>query len=133
MGNLITMSLNKTFTMRRFTVLIISLFIYSNLSAQDKLLVAEGTAPNLYISHIVEPKENYYSVGRMYNVSPKDLAPYNNLTFETGLSLGQTLKIPLGPNNFSQGEAYAISFVLVLLAVLCIVVVSLLRPKESSS
>jgi sulfate/thiosulfate transport system permease protein len=36
-------------------------------------------------------------------------------------------------NNFSQGEAYAISFVLVSLAVLCIVVVSLLRPKESSS
>ena len=91
--------------MKRLTILIISLFIYSNLAAQDKLLVAEGTTPNLYINHIVEPKENYYSVGRMYNVSPKDLAPYNNLTFETGLSLGQTLKIPLGPNNFSQGEA----------------------------
>ena len=99
------MSLNKTFTMRRFTIFIISLFIYSNLAAQDKLLVAEGAAPNLYVTHVAAPKENYYSVGRMYNVSPKDLAPYNDLTFEKGLSLGQIIKIPLGPNNFSQGDA----------------------------
>jgi LysM repeat protein len=99
------MSLNKTFTMRRFTIFIISLFIYTNLAAQDKLLVAEGTSPNLYITHTVAPKENYYSVGRMYNVSPKELAPYNDLTFEKGFSLGQVIKIPLGPNNFSQGDA----------------------------
>lgn len=91
--------------MRRFTIFIISLFIYSNLAAQDKLLVVEGSPPNLYLIHTVAPKENYYSVGRMYNVSPKDLAPYNDLTFEKGLSLGQTIKIPLGANNFSQGDA----------------------------
>ena len=88
-----------------FTVVIVLFTFYSSSTAQDKLLVVEGISPNLYINHTVEPKENYYSVGRMYNVSPKDLAPYNNLTFETGLALGQTLKIPLGPNNFSQGEA----------------------------
>jgi len=88
-----------------FTVVIALLTFYNSSSAQDKLLVVEGTSPNLYISHIVAPKENYYSVGRLYNVSPKDLAPYNNLTFETGLALGQTIKIPLGPTNFSQGDA----------------------------
>ena len=88
-----------------FAVFIVVLFFYSTSSAQDKLLVAEGTSPNLYIIHTVAPKENYYSVGRMYNVSPKDLAPYNNLTFEKGFSMGQTIKIPLVPNNFSQGEA----------------------------
>ena len=88
-----------------FTSFIVFLLFFNAASAQDKLLVVEGTAPNLYINHIVESKENYYSIGRMYNVSPKDLAPYNNLTFEKGLSLGQTIKIPLAPNNFSQGEA----------------------------
>jgi len=59
----------------------------------------------LYITHTVAAKENYYSIGRMYNISPKELAPYNNLTFETGLALGQTIKIPLVLHNFSQGEA----------------------------
>lgn len=88
-----------------FATFIIALFFYSPSSAQDKLLVAEGTSPNLYIIHTVTPKENYYSVGRMYNVSPKDLAPYNDLTFEKGFTLGQIIKIPLGPNNFSQGDA----------------------------
>jgi LysM repeat protein len=88
-----------------FAILIVFLFFYSTSLAQDKLLVAEGTSPNLYITHTVTPKENYYSVGRMYNVSPKELAPYNDLTFEKGFLLGQTIKIPLGPNNFSQGDA----------------------------
>jgi LysM repeat protein len=88
-----------------FTSFIVFLLFYNASSAQDKLLVVEGTAPNLFINHIVESKENYYSIGRMYNVSPKELAPYNDLTFDQGLSLGQTIKIPLGPNNFSQGDA----------------------------
>jgi Lipoproteins len=105
-----------------FPILIVILFFYNTSSAQEKLVV-EGTAPNLYISHIVEPKENYYSIGRMYNVSPKDLAPYNELTFEKGLSLGQTIKIPLGPNNFSQGDAPAENEVLVP-------VYHIMKPKE---
>lgn len=88
-----------------FATIIVALFFYSTTSAQDKLLVAEGTTPNLYITHTITPKENYYSVGRMYNVSPKDLAPYNKLEFEKGFAVGQIIKIPLVPNNFSQGEA----------------------------
>jgi LysM repeat protein len=43
----------------------------------------------------------------MYNVPPKELASYNHLKFETGLSVGQNLKIPLDKNNFSQTEARA--------------------------
>lgn len=95
----------KTFTMKKLIALLIISFTYFISPAQDKLLVAEGTPSDLYITHVVAPKENYYSVGRMYNVAPKDLAPYNNLTFESGLVLGQTIKIPLRQNNFSQGEA----------------------------
>ena len=36
-------------------------------------------------------------------------------------------------DNFQKGEAYALAFTLVLLAVTCIVVVSLLRPNEEPS
>jgi LysM repeat protein len=70
-------------------------------AAQDKLQV-EGVSPGLYLTHKVAPKENYYSIGRIYNVSPKDIAPFNNLQLEKGLSLGQAIKIPLNSSNFYQ-------------------------------
>lgn len=109
--------------MRKLFAVFIILFFYTGLSAQNKLLVAEGTPPNLYISHFVVAKENYYSVGRMYNVSPKELAPYNSLVFEKGLALGSTIKIPLSVNNFSQGETAKDNEVLVP-------VYHVMQPKE---
>ncbi|MFT3908670.1 MAG: LysM peptidoglycan-binding domain-containing protein [Ferruginibacter sp.] len=45
-------------------------------------------------THTVAPKETLYSVARKYNVPPKELAAYNNLTIETGLTIGQVIKIP---------------------------------------
>ena len=71
-------------------------------AAQDKLLLAEGVSPLLFITHKVAPKENYYSIGRIYNISPKDIAPFNKLQLEKGLSLGQSIKIPLNSSNFFQ-------------------------------
>jgi len=71
-------------------------------AAAQNILLVEGVSPGLYITHKVAPKENYYSVGRIYNVSPKDIAPFNNLQLEKGLSLGQTIKIPLNSSNFYQ-------------------------------
>ena len=70
-------------------------------AAQNKLLV-EGVSPALYLTHKVAPKENYYSIGRIYNVSPKEIAPFNKLQLEKGLSLGQAIKIPLNSSNFFQ-------------------------------
>ena len=72
------------------------------LSAQQTPLIVEGVSPALYITHKVAPKENYYSVGRIYNVSPKDIAPFNKLQLESGLTLGQVIKIPLNSSNFLQ-------------------------------
>jgi LysM repeat protein len=69
--------------------------------AQDDLQVL-GVTPNLYIVHTVQAKENWYSVGRIYNVNPKQLAPYNKLSLDKPLSIGQVLKVPLTPENFSQ-------------------------------
>ena len=46
------------------------------------------------ISHTVAPKETLYSLGRQYNIHPKELAAYNNISIETGLNIGQVIKIP---------------------------------------
>lgn len=75
--------------------------------AQNKPLIVEGTAPNLYITHTVAPKENYYSVGRLYNISPKEIAPFNNMELDKGLNLGQVIKVPLNAANFSQDAVVA--------------------------
>jgi LysM repeat protein len=72
------------------------------LKAQQNVLILEGPASAQYITHKVAPKENYYSIGRIYNVSPKDIAPFNKLQLESGLSLGQVIKIPLTNLNFAQ-------------------------------
>lgn len=65
-------------------------------------MIAEGISPNLYITHKVAPKENFYSIGRIYNISPRDIAPFNNITLESGLNPGQVLRVPLNTTNFFQ-------------------------------
>jgi sulfate transport system permease protein len=66
----------------------------------------------------------------------RSLGEFGALKIVSGNLTGQTQTAPLVVeqkyNNFAQGEAYAVSFILVLISVLCIVIVSLLRPKESS-
>ena len=78
------------------------------LFAQQTGLEIKGSGSVLYLTHPVESKENFYSIGRMYNVAPKDLAAYNKLQMESGLSVGQDLKIPLDKNNFTQSEVKSV-------------------------
>ena len=61
-----------------------------------------GVSPELYLLHTVAPKENWYSVGRLYNISPKEIAPFNTLTIDNSLNIGQQVKVPLTTANFSQ-------------------------------
>lgn len=61
-----------------------------------------GTTPGLHLLHSVQPKETWYSIGRLYNINPKELAPYNSLTLDKALAIGQSIKIPLTATNFSQ-------------------------------
>ncbi len=82
-------------------------------AAQNKPLLIEGTAPNFYILHTVAPKENYYSIGRLYNASPKEIAPFNKLDLAKGLNLNQAVKIPLTTSNFVQSAAVEADEVLV--------------------
>ncbi|MEP6584495.1 MAG: LysM peptidoglycan-binding domain-containing protein [Ginsengibacter sp.] len=89
--------------MSKLLLIIVAIFFSATVSfAQHIDLQIKGTGSKLYLEHVIAPKQNFYSIGRMYNLPPKDIAAYNNLQFENGLSVGQTIRIPLNENNFSQ-------------------------------
>jgi LysM repeat protein len=48
-----------------------------------------------YKIHTVVAKETLSSIGRTYNINGRELANFNNIDYEKGLSLGQVLKIPI--------------------------------------
>lgn len=73
-------------------------------AAQDRLL-AQGAAPDLYLVHTVQKGETWYSLGRAYGLSPKDIAAKNKLSMDQGLSLGKQITIPLNKNNFLQTKS----------------------------
>lgn len=81
-------------------LLICGLLLVQFVSAQSPLIV-QGATPQLYLTHKVAARENWYSVGRIYNQSPKEMAPFNGLELEKPLAIGQTLKVPLTDMNYS--------------------------------
>jgi hypothetical protein len=83
-------------------LLLISCFFAKFARSQSNELIIQGQTGKLYLEHTVVPKENWYSVGRLYNVSPKELAPYNHVTLGQPLVIGQVINIPLTAVNFSQ-------------------------------
>lgn len=89
--------------MKKLVVFVFSWMMLAAGMAQQKPLMAEQEGGKLFIRHTVAPKENWYSIGRLYNASPKDMAAFNNTDINKGLAIGQKLKIPLGPANFLQG------------------------------
>jgi len=68
----------------------------------NETLLIKSSSKGLYVDHKVTPKENFYSMGRTFNVHPKHIALFNGLDMSNGLSLGQTVKIPLSDTNFTQ-------------------------------
>ncbi|MEO8823514.1 MAG: LysM peptidoglycan-binding domain-containing protein [Ginsengibacter sp.] len=89
--------------MSKWLILVVFTFLSTTiLRAQQNNLEIKGTGSSIYLDHVVAPKENFYSVGRMFNINPKDLAAFNHLHFASGLNIGQELKIPLSKNNFTQ-------------------------------
>jgi LysM repeat protein len=83
-------------------LLLISFFFIKSARSQSYELLIQGQTGKLYLEHTVVAKENWYSIGRLYNVSPKEVAPFNNLTMAQSLNIGQQLQIPLTATNFSQ-------------------------------
>jgi len=89
--------------MKNIVLLSVIILITTLLRAQtnETLLIKSGDK-GLYVDHKVTPKENFYSMGRAFNVHPKHIALFNGLDMSKGLSLGQTVKIPLSDTNFTQ-------------------------------
>jgi LysM repeat protein len=69
--------------------------------AQAEVLV-QSNDKGMYVPHTVAPKENFYSIGRLYAISPKDIAAFNGVDMANGLSVGQVINVPLNNTNFSQ-------------------------------
>lgn len=84
---------------------LIGVFMVSTIrvAAQDTL-VAQGSAPDLYLTHTVKKGETWYSLGRAYGLSPKDIAAKNKMQMDQGLSLGKGITIPLSKDNFIQSK-----------------------------
>ncbi len=85
----------------------IALFICLILSfsagySQNFQLTIEGNNGKFYLNHSVIAKENWYSIGRLFNLPPHDIANYNNLPFDKPLEVGTALRIPLTAANFDQ-------------------------------
>ena len=62
----------------------------------------QGISPDLHLLHTISTKDTWYSIGRLYNINPKEAATYNRTTTEKPLASGQQIKIPLTSSNFSQ-------------------------------
>lgn len=90
----------------RNCILALLLFFTLGATAQNRLLV-QGASPELYLVHTVIAKENWYSIGRIYNISPKEIAPFNGTTLDHALAIGEKLKIPLTAINFTQDGSRA--------------------------
>lgn len=83
-------------------LLLISFFFVKFARSQSHELLVQGQTGKLYLEHTVVAKENWYSVGRLYNITPKELTAFNKLTLGSPLAIGQQLEIPLTAVNFSQ-------------------------------
>lgn len=81
-------------------ILLLFLMVGLKLNAQN--LVALQESGKTYLNHTVAAKENWYSIGRMYNISPREIAPFNGTTMEKSLAIGQKLKVPLTSVNLAQ-------------------------------
>lgn len=94
----------KDYAMRSKVIaaFLVSLFFMKTVRSQSDELIVQGQTGHLYLEHTVVAKENWYSIGRLYNLSPTVLAPYNKLAMTQPLSIGQQLQIPLTAINFSQ-------------------------------
>lgn len=109
--------------MRRLVAILFVLisFFISEVSAQD--LQVHGTTPDLYLIHKVQRGETWFALSRTYNIPPRDITAFNRLTLESGLQVGQEVKIPLRTVNFSQNEIKAADEVFVPL-------IHVVQPRE---
>ena len=71
-------------------------------TAQKNDLLLKNSDKGLYLDHKVAAKENFFALGRIFNIHPRSIANYNKLDYNKGLVIGQLLRIPLSDTNFRQ-------------------------------
>lgn len=74
--------------------ILISIFFILSFKSYASAIDSTGVENNhgkQVILHKVEPKETYYSLGRKYHVSPKDIMKFNNNKY---MQIGVIIKVP---------------------------------------
>ena len=84
------------------TTYLLFLVCLNSLFAQKEDLIVKSSDNRLYLEHKVVPREGFFSVGRLFNVSPKFLASFNKMDINKGLFIDQKIRIPLTDTNFTQ-------------------------------
>ncbi|MCX8019164.1 MAG: LysM peptidoglycan-binding domain-containing protein [Chitinophagaceae bacterium] len=88
--------------MKRYFCLLFLFIAPSAFCQTAKYIVKSDTNNQLYLEHKVAPKETFFSVGRMYNLHPRQIAAFNHLDMNKGLQKDQVVRIPLLDTNFTQ-------------------------------
>ncbi len=86
--------------MIQFSVALFSLTLSA--FTQNRELFLRKAENNFYLEHTVVSKDNFYSIGRIYNVSAKGIASFNRIDMNKGLDIDQKIRIPLSDTNFTQ-------------------------------
>jgi LysM domain len=90
--------------MKNGIALLICLFSVITGKTQNSQLTIEGSTGKFYLGHTVVAKENWYSIGRLFNLPPHDIASYNGMNFDKPLDVNTVIKIPLTASNFDQKQ-----------------------------
>jgi LysM repeat protein len=91
-------------SVKKMLIAIVVVLSAFNVSGQTTQFVIKKSGPDYYLEHKVQAKENWYSIGRVYLLSPKVISVFNELSMDKGLSIGQQIKIPLTADNFNQTD-----------------------------
>ncbi|TBR19106.1 MAG: LysM peptidoglycan-binding domain-containing protein [Chitinophagaceae bacterium] len=90
--------------MRTFVLSLFTFFFANIVIAQNSELFIKVESKGFFVEHKAIAKDNFYSIGRFYNVHHRHLVSYNGLDFSKGIAIGQVVKIPLSDTNFLQSE-----------------------------
>lgn len=90
--------------MNRSRILFLAIVIMLVQTVSGQQYFTHGTASDLHLIHKVAAKDTWFSLGRTYNLTPKEIANFNNLSIDKPLEIGQSVKIPLNSKNFSQSD-----------------------------
>lgn len=85
-------------------LLLVMVMAFVNFAGAQQYMV-NGAPSDLHLTHTVAAKETWFSIGKIYNLSARQIATYNKLNTENTLEIGQQLKIPLVAANFTQNDA----------------------------